>query len=194
MLDWQLALGFLLNLSVALVVIRGIYYPLERRREYALTFLALNTSLFLIFSLLRGVELSLGVGLGLFAIFRVLRYRTDPIPVREMTYLFVSMSLPVINAALFAQGAYLALLLASGAMALVLYAGEKGWVFHSEQKKAVVLEKIELIKPENYDRLLDDLRERTGLPVTRCEIGRIDFLRDVAELQVYYRPDAARWS
>ena len=183
----QLLLGFLLNSAVALLIVRGIYYPIRRNKEYVLAFLALNTSVFLIASLLGGIDLSVGFGFSLFAIFSVLRYRTDPIPVREMTYLFVLMALPVIDAVLIGQSSYLALLIANGMTVLVLTMVEKGWGCRYEQKKSITYEKIELIKPENHDRLLADLRERTGLPVTRCEIGRINFLRDVAELQVYYQ-------
>lgn len=187
MTNLQLFLGFLLNFAVALLIIRGIYYPASHRKEYVLTFFALNTSLFLIFSLLGDIKLSLGLGLSLFVILRILRYRTDPIPVREMTYLFILMALPVIDAALLSQNNYLALLIANGMTVLVLYIGEKGWGYHYDQKKSITFEKIDLIRPENYDRLLADLRERTGLPVTRCEIGHIDFLRDIAEIQIYYQ-------
>jgi hypothetical protein len=194
MSNLQLALGFLLNCAAALFIIRGIYYPTSDRREYVLTFFALNTSLFLIFSLLRGIDLSVGLALSLFAIFRVLRFRTDPIPVREMTYLFVLMSLSVANAVLLTQSDYLTLLIANGAIVLALYIGEKGWGFCYEQKKSITYEKIDLVKPENYDHLLADLRERTGLPVTHCEIGRIDFVRDVAELQIYYQQGPTRLS
>jgi hypothetical protein len=190
----QLPLGFLLNFFVALLIIRGIYYPIRRSREYMFAFLTLNTGVFLISSLLGGVDLSVGFGFSLFAIFSVLRYRTDPIPVREMTYLFVLMALPVIDAVLLSQSDYLALLIANGMTVLVLYVGEEGWGCHYDQKKSVTYEKIDLIKPENYDYLLADLRERTGLPVTRCEVGRIDFLRDVAELKIYYREDPVRLS
>jgi hypothetical protein len=133
------------------------------------------------------LELSVGVGFSLFAIFSVLRYRTDPIPVREMTYLFVLMALPVIDSVLLSQGSYLAMLIANAMIILVLAAVEKGWGCRYEHKKSITYEKIELIKPENHDRLLADLRERTGLPVTRVEIGKIDFLRDVAELRIYYQ-------
>jgi hypothetical protein len=181
--------GFLLNFAVALLIVRGIYYPIKRNKEYVLAFLALNTVVFLIAGLLGGLELSVGVGFSLFAIFSVLRYRTDPIPVREMTYLFVLMALPVIDSVLLSQGSYLAMLVANGITVLVLTAVEKGWGCHYEQKKSITYEKIELVKPENHDRLLADLRERTGLPVTRAEIGKIDFLRDVAELRVYYQQD-----
>jgi len=188
----QLLLGFLLNFAVALFIIRGIYYPARRNKEFVLAFFALNTSVFLIASLLGGIDLSLGVGFSLFAIFSLLRYRTDPIPVREMTYLFVVMALPVIDAVLLSQTSYLALLVANGMTVLVLYVVEKGWGCRYEFKKSITYEKIDLIKPENHDRLLADLRERTGLPVTRCEVGRIDFLRDVAELQIYYQQRPVR--
>ena len=182
----QLFLGFVLNLGVALLIVRGIYYPIRRRQEYVLAFLALNTCVFLISSLLGGMDLSVGFGFSLFAIFSVLRYRTNPIPVREMTYLFVLMALPVIDAVLLSQGGYAAVLIANAAVVLVLYAGEKGWGCHYQARQAVTYEKIDLIRPEHHDRLLADLRERTGLPVTDCKIGRIDFLRDVVELDVYY--------
>ena len=188
MSDWQLTIGFLLNFAVALLIIRGIYYPVRRSKEYVLAFLTLNTAVFLVSSLLGGIDLSVGFGFSLFAIFSVLRYRTDPIPVREMTYLFVLMALPVMDAVLLSQGSYLALLVANGMTVLVLVIAEKGWGCHYDQKRSVIYEKIDLIKPENHDRLLADLCERTGLPVTRCEVGRIDFLRDVAELKIYYSP------
>jgi hypothetical protein len=190
----QLPLGFLLNFFVALLIIRGIYYPVRHSKEYVFTFLTLNTGVFLISSLLGGVDLSVGFGFSLFALFSVLRYRTDPIPVREMTYLFVLMALPVLDAVLLSQGDYLALLIANGMTVLVLYVGEKEWGCRYDQKKSVTYEKIDLVKPENYDRLLADLRERTGLPVTHCEVGRIDFLRDVAELKIYYRQNPVRLS
>ncbi len=186
MSNLQFLLGFLLNFSVALLIVRGIYYPTRCRKKYVLAFFAFNTSVFLISSLLGGVDLSVGFGFSLFAIFSVLRYRTDPIPVREMTYLFVLMALPVIDAMLLSQSDYLALLIANGMTVLVLYIGEKEWGCQYDQKKSITYEKIDLIKPENYEHLLADLRERTGLPVTHCEIGRIDFLRDVAEVEIYY--------
>jgi hypothetical protein len=182
----------MLNLGVALFVVRGIYYRSAPRKEFVFAFLSVNTSVFLIATLLGGIELSVGFGFGLFAILSVLRYRTDPIPVREMTYLFVLMALPVIDAMLLSQSAYAAMLIANAVAVLVLYAGEMGWGFHYEQKKTITYERIELIKPENYERLLADLCERTGLPIARCEVGKIDFLRDVAEVKIYYREPAAR--
>jgi hypothetical protein len=188
----QLLLGFGINLGVALLIIRGIYYPVRQRKEYVLAFFALNTCVFLISSLLGGMDLSVGFGFSLFAIFSVLRYRTDPIPVRELTYLFTLMALPVIDAVLLSQDSYLAILIANAVTVLILYVVEKEWGFYYAHKKSITYEKIELIKPEHRAQLLADLRERTGLPVTDCEVKRIDFLHDVAELQVHYDTENER--
>jgi hypothetical protein len=192
MLGIPLALGFLLNLCVAALIIRGIYYPNSRSQEYVPAFLTLNTTVYLISSLLGGIDLSVGFGFSLFAIFSVLRYRTDPIPVREMTYLFVLMALPVIDAVLLSQAAYLPLLIANAVTVLALYIGERGWGCRYDGEKSCTYEKIELIKPAHYDRLLADLRERTGLPVTSARVGKIDFLHDVAEVRITYQQDPAR--
>jgi len=184
---------FILNTAVALLIIRGIYYPLRRDKDYVLTFFAFNTLIFLISSLLSGVDLSVGFGFSLFAIFSILRYRTDPIPIREMTYLFVMMALPVINAVMVNQANVAGLLIANAAIVSVLFLVEKEWGFHYVSRKSIKYERIELIKPEAYPLLLADLRERTGLPITHCEVGKLDFLHDVAEIKIYYEePQGAR--
>ena len=178
--------SFLLNSAIALLIIRVIYYPVKRDKEYVLTFLAFNTLIFLIANLLQEVSVSIGIGLSMFAIFRMLRYRTDPIPIREMTYLFVMMALPFVNATLVAQDNYAGLLIADALVIAVLLLVEKGWGFQYVGHKTITYERIDLIKPENYQDLLADLRERTGLDITRCEVGKIDFLRDVAEIKIDY--------
>ncbi|MDY0020271.1 MAG: DUF4956 domain-containing protein [Anaerolineae bacterium] len=179
-------LTFLLNSAVAWIIIRGIYYPLKRDKGYVLTFFTFNTLIFLISSLLNGVDLSVGFGFSLFAIFSILRYRTDPIPIREMTYLFVMMALPVVNAVMVSQSNYLGLAIANGAIILALFIAEKEWGFHYTSQKTLKYERIELVKPENYPLLLADLRERTGLDITYCEVGKLDFLQDVAEIKISY--------
>ncbi|HOU11593.1 MAG TPA: DUF4956 domain-containing protein [Anaerolineae bacterium] len=178
--------SFLLNGVVALLMIRYIYYPVKRDKDYVLTFLVFNTLAFLIASLLNGVDLKAGFGLGLFAIFSILRYRTDPIPVREMTYLFVMIGLAVVNAVLVTQGSYASMFIANIAVMLALFLVEREWGFHYVSQKSITYERIDLIKPENYQLLLADLRARTGLDITRCEIGKLDFLRDVVEIKIYY--------
>ena len=182
----ELLLGFAANLFVALIIVRFIYYPVKQNKNYIFTFIAFNTVIYFVMSLLTTIELSVGAGFGLFAIFSVLRYRTDPMPARDMTYLFILIGLPVINSSLLAGAGWSAVLIANTAVIAVLYLLENGWGFHYEQSQRITYERIELIKSENYDLLMDDLRERTGLPIKRIEIGRINFLRDSAEIRVYF--------
>jgi hypothetical protein len=178
--------AFLANLLVALVIVRFIYYPRKRNKNYVFTFLAFNTIIFFVMSLLTVIELGVGVGFGLFAIFSVLRYRTNPMPAREMTYLFILIGLPMVNSGFLLGASWDALLITNVAVICILYLLERGWGFHYEQSQRITYERIELITPENHDLLLADLCQRTGLPITRVEIGRIDFLKDSTEIKVFY--------
>ncbi len=182
----SLLIGFAANLAVALIIVRFIYYPVKQNKNYVFTFLAFNTTIFFVMSLLSSIELSVGAGFGLFAIFSVLRYRTNPMPPREMTYLFILIGLPIINSGLLTSSGWDVLLVSNGAIVGVLYVREQGWGFHYEQSQRISYERIELIRPENHDLLLADLHERTGLPVKRVEIGHINFLKDSADLKIYY--------
>ena len=112
--------------------------------------------------------------------------QSSPIPIREMTYLFVIIALPVMNSILINESGFEQLLLANMLTILVLYAIEQGWGFQFVARKMITYEKIELIQPEKQQQLLDDLRQRTGLPITGYEIGSIDFLRDTAKIEIFY--------
>lgn len=182
----NLFLGFFVNLAIALIIVRGIYYPARHDRNNVFTFLAFNTVIYFVMTFLANAQLSVGVGFGLFAIFSVLRYRTSEISTREMTYLFILIALPVMNSVLMSESSWVMLLAANSATVVVLYILEQGWGFHGEEVKAIKYERIDLIRPEARPALLDDLRRRTGLPVTRVEVGRINFLDDSVELLVYY--------
>lgn len=183
-------LSFGINLAIVFVIVRFIYYPQHRVKDYVFTFFAFNTIIFFVMGLLHHTEISVGVGFGLFAIFSVLRYRTDTIPIREMTYLFVLIALPVLNSVLLEEGDYEEFAVANLATVGVLYTLEKGWGFHYEARKTITYERIEMVRPENWSLLLTDLRERTGLPIERIEIGRLNFLRDTAEINIYYDAQA----
>ncbi len=180
------ALSFGFNFVVAFLIVRFIYFPIKRDKRYVFTFFAFNTIIFFVLSLLSSIDLSVGFGFGLFAIFSVLRYRTDPIPIREMTYLFVIIALPVMNSILINEHEFAELLVANAVTVAILYVIEKEWGFDYEMRKSIIYENIDLITPDKRHLLLQDLRERTGLDVKRCQVGRIDFLRDVAELKIYY--------
>jgi hypothetical protein len=181
--------GFAINFAVAFVIVRFIYYPQQRDKNYVFTFIAFNTIIFFVMSLVSNANISIGVGFGLFAIFSILRYRTETIPIREMTYLFIIIALPVLNALLFNGGDYAELAVADLATVSVLYVLEHSWGFRYETRKSITYERIEMIRPDNWPLLLADLRQRTGLPITRVEIGRLNFLRDTAEIYVYYNGD-----
>ena len=183
-------IGFGLNLAIVFIIVRFIYHPQQRNKNYVFTFFAFNTIVFFVMGLLKNSDISIGVGFGLFAIFSILRYRTDAIPIREMTYLFVLIALPVLNSVLLVQTAYGEFVVANLAIVGVLYVLEQGWGFHYETRKSIAYEKIEMIHPDNWGLLLDDLRERTGLPITRIEIGRLDFVRDTAQIHIYYDAQA----
>ncbi len=185
--------GFALNVVVALIIVRGIYFPSKPDKNYVVTFMAFNTLIFFVMSLLTSIEVSIGAGFGLFAIFSILRYRTDPMPPREMTYLFILIGLPIINATLNNGVAWPVLLLINLAVIAVLYGLEQGWGFTYEESQRITYDRIELIREDARDLLLADLRERTGLPITRVEIGRLDFLKDSAEIKLFYPPAKDGW-
>lgn len=188
----KLLLSFLFNLVTAFVIVRFIYYPKTKNRDYVFTFLTFNTVIFFVLSLLGSINLSVGFGFGLFGIFSVLRYRTDPIPIREMTYLFVTIALPVMNSILVNDNGFVQVLLANLLILLVLFAVERSWGFRFVSRKTVVYEKINLIKPENEHLLLEDLQDRTGLSITGVKVGQIDFLHDTAKLEISYLEDGGK--
>jgi len=191
----SLFVGFGVNLLVALLIVRFIYYPANPNKNYVFTYLAFNTIIYFVVSFLTSAELSLGVGFGLFAIFSVLRYRTSTMSTREMTYLFIVIALPVMNSVLMRGGEWGLLLAVNAVVTAVLFVLEREWGFHYESSQSVRYDRIELIKPEQRALLLEDLRQRTGLPVKRVEIGRLNFLNDTAELRVFYdEPRSLRWS
>lgn len=189
-----LLFGFALNLLVALVIVRFIYYPSTRNKSYVFTFLAFNTIIFFVLRFMASIELGIGVGFGLFAIFSILRYRTDPIPIREMTYLFLISALPLMNGASIDTALWPQLVLANLAVLMILWVLEKEWGFTYEASKQIVYEKIELIHPERLPELLADLEARTGLKVKRVMVGKIDFLHDTANLRIFYDdPGQSAW-
>ena len=178
--------GFGVNLLVTLLIARFIYYPTRRSHTYVFTFITFSTIVYFVMMLLGSTDLSVGVGFGLFALFSVLRYRTDTLPTREMTYVFVFMAVPIINALLLPGGYYAQAATANLAIVLVLFVLERGWGFRFEGSQRLRYDRVELVKPERYGELLEDLRARTGLPLTRVEVVSLDLLRDSAELKLYY--------
>ena len=184
----ELLPGFALTFATSLLVFGLIYYRSGRGRpEFLFTFLVFSFMAYLVSSLLRDVQLTLGFSFGLLAVFTILRYRTEQIPIREMTYMYVSITLPFINSLFVATRiSFTELALINGTIVLLLFVLEHAIWLRYTAARTVLYERIELIKPGNHDQLIADLRERTGLHVTRCEVQEIDFLRDTATLTIYY--------
>lgn len=176
---------FVCNLVVTGIIIRLMYYPKSRRRDYFFTFIVTSTTIFMLLFMLDTVKLQVGFALGLFAIFGILRYRTDTMPIREMTYLFLIIGISVINA-LTKNISYIELGLTNGIFIGVSWLMESNRVLKHVSSKMVIYEKIDLIKPEKKAELIADLSERTGLEVTNAEIGSVDFLKDTAVVKIYY--------
>ena len=177
------------NLGVVLLIVRYIYYPITKNKDYLFTYLLISLTVFLLCFLLDNVKLQLGFALGLFAIFGIIRYRTDPIAIKEMTYLFLVIGISVVNALANKKISYAELVFANLLVVFVTFGMERLWLLKHETRKNIIYEKIELIKPEHEAELLADLKERTGIDIIRFEIRRIDFLRDIANIRIFYYED-----
>lgn len=179
-------ISFAVNLVVAIMIIRTFYYPKSRRLDFSFTFVIMSISIFTLIYVLNDSAMKTGFALGLFAIFSIIRYRTESMPVREMTYLFVIIALSVVNAmsrdiSWWTIGAADFLLIASIGLS-ELFRGK-----HLDSTKLIQYDRIDLIKEDKRDELIADLKERTGLDITEVEVGHIDFLKDSAMLKVHYK-------
>jgi len=174
------------NLVIITIIIRYIYYPITKNKDYLFTYFLISLTVFLLCVLLDSVKLQLGFALGLFAIFGIIRYRTDPIPIKEMTYLFLVIGISVVNALANKKISHAELVFANLMIVFVAFGMERLWLLKPELRKNVIYEKIELIVPERRAELIADLQERTGINVIRVEVRRIDFLKDTANLRIFY--------
>ena len=181
-----LRFGFFL--LVLCFIVYFLYYRKTHRRDYFFTLVLLSVSIFFLIYLLGSVKVKIGFALGLFAIFGVLRYRTETIPVREMSYMFGVISLSVINA-LADSLSFVELLIPNIAIALLIWFFEGCVLRRSLASKLILYDRIELITPERREELLEDLHKRTGLNITKVTIGSIDFLKDTAVIKIDYEND-----
>lgn len=188
---YELLIRFSFNMAVIMILVRWLYYSSTKRKDYLFSYILISTIVFLLCYLLTNVELQIGFALGLFAIFGILRYRTFQIPIREMTYLFLVIGVSVINALANQKVSVAEVIFTNFAIIAITFGFEKIWLLRHESAKTIVYEKIDLIKPENYQKLIDDLQNRTGISkINRVEIGKIDFMKDSCRLIIYYfEPD-----
>ena len=184
----NLMIRFGFNLSIAFIIIKLIY---QRNRannlDFVFTYFMFNSLIFFFAFLLSSITINMGFAFGLFAVFAILRYRTDPIPIKEMTYLFIVITIGVINALSSAEVSHAALLFTNITLVVLTYFLERYWQKNLLLRMNIEYEKIENIKAENREILMADLKVRTGLNIQSFEFRRMNFLRDTASIRIYYK-------
>ena len=185
---WKMLILFGINLLVCWIITHFLYYPKSHRRDYYFTYLLFSTAIFFILYQLQNMKIEVGIALGLFGIFSMIRYRTEQLPIREMTYLFVLIAISIVNGAGMASS-YVSFIATNVIFILLIWLLEAVGMSNRKAQKIIIYEKIALIKPERREELLADLRERTGLDIVKVQVGSIDFLKDTAFLKVTYLSD-----
>ena len=204
----ELAIRFFINLLVCWILVQFFYYRKSRRRDYYFTFMVFSTAMLMLLYSMGNVEVGVGLTLGLFAIFGVIRYRTETVPIREMTYLFVIIALAAVNglAPIYKlegvtsahphyalSGGTVGIMALSNALVIALvWVLESGKMLKHTSAKLVLYDRIELIVPERREELIADLEKRIGLQVEGVEVGHVDFLKDAAFIKVYYTLEAGQ--
>ena len=183
----NLILRFGFNLSVAFIIIKLIYHRNHTNNDFVFTYFMFNSLIFFFAFLLGSITINIGFAFGMFAVFAILRYRTDPIPIKEMTYLFIVITIGVINALSGKEVSYAELLFTNIALVGLTYFLETYWRKNLLVRITIEYEKIENIIPENHDVLIEDLKERTGLNIKSFEFRRMNFLRDTVRIRIFYK-------
>lgn len=181
----EIGIRFLTDLIVITILVRYIYLEQKNDKHYGFTFLLFNVLIFFVCFLMLRVDISIGFAFGLFAIFGILRYRTNTIPIKEMTYLFTAITLSLINAI---SPIDWSMAFMNVTILLFIFLMEKLWFSDKEQSKNITYEKIDLIEAGANEQIINDLQQRTGLNVTKFEIRSMNLVNDSAVLKVYFIP------
>jgi hypothetical protein len=191
---YNLIMKFGFNLVFLTIIIRFLYYSKTKRKDYLFTYYLIGTITFFLCFGLKKFGIDTGMGLGLFAIFGIIRYRTDAIEIKEMTYLFLIIGISVVNALINGSMSVGEVLLINISVVVITYVLEFMWLMKHETRKTITYERIDLILPEKYEEMKADLQNRTGLNINRFDIGKIDFLNDTALVRIYYFDDEQAFS
>jgi hypothetical protein len=191
---YNLIIKFGFNLVFLTIIIRFLYYTKTKRKDYLFTYYLIGTITFFLCFGLKKFGIDTGMGLGLFAIFGIIRYRTDAIEIKEMTYLFLIIGVSVVNALINGSMSVGEVMLINVSVVVITYILEFMWLMKHETRKTITYERIDLILPEKYEEMKADLQARTGLNINRFDIGKIDFLNDTALIRIYYFADEQAFS
>lgn len=191
---YKLLFRLFVNVIFLTIIIRYLYYPSKKRKDYLFTYFLIGLITFFLCFALKKFNIDTGMGLGLFAIFGIIRYRTDAIEIKEMTYLFLVIGVSVVNALASSKISLAEMALINFSVVGITYGLERLWLVKHETRKTVIYERIDLIRPESYDEMKADLESRTGLSINRFDVGKIDFLNDTAQVRIYYYDDDQAFS
>ena len=183
----EMLVRFSFNLIIAYVIIKLIYHRDHKGNDFVFTYFMFNSLIFFFAYILGNLDINIAFGFGLFAVFAILRYRTDPIPIKEMTYLFIVITIGVINALSANNVAFSEVLFANAAIVVLTYFLERYWVNNLLKSKAIVYGELDKISPEKNQELIDELSEKTGLSLLRAKVGRVNFKSNRVNIRVYYK-------
>ncbi len=184
---WEMLIRLAINVVTIGIIVHAFYYPKAKRRDYYFTFSIIGVSIFLLIYLMGGVKLKIGFALGLFAIFGIIKYRTEQVPIREMTYMFVIIAVAAINGLATAISYFELIGTNLIFIAALAICENTRWMKHVPSK-LVKYDNIKLIAHGREEELKADLEKRLGLKILRIEVGNVDFLKDAAIIKIYYEP------
>lgn len=187
----SLLLAFFINLVAILIVVRGLYYPKCKRGEFFFTYILIAISTFMLIYVLGDVKLKAGIALGLFAIFSIIRYRTEQVAIREMTYLFIIIALSAINGLTVSELSIGEVIIINLLFILSIWICESKVLISHYSYKVIKYDNVNLITPDKREELIADLEKRIGLKIEKVEVGSIDFLKDAAIVKMYYKSTAS---
>lgn len=187
----DLLLAFFINLVAIMIVVRGLYYPKCKRGEFFFTYILIAISTFMLIYVLGDVKLKAGIALGLFAIFSIIRYRTEQVAIREMTYLFIIIAMSAINGLTVSELSTGEVLIINALFIASIWICESKLLISHYSYKVIKYDNVSLITPDKRDELIADLEKRTGLKIEKVEVGAIDFLKDAAIVKMYYKSNSS---
>lgn len=185
----DLVLRFGLNLLATIFVIIFVYFRATGKRSYVFTYILISTTIFFLCFLLGSIDLQLGFALGLFAIFGIIRYRTDTIPIKEMTYLFLVITLSVINSLASIEISLSTILFTNLTLMATTWLMERVWMKRHLARRSLIYDRMDLIHPDKKQELIDDIYKRTGIEIVRFKLGQIDLSKRTVRLTIFYKED-----
>lgn len=187
----ELLIAFLINMVSIMIIVRGLYYPKCKRGEFFFTYILIAISTFMLIYVLGDVKLKAGIALGLFAIFSIIRYRTEQVAIREMTYLFIIIALSAINGLVISELSLGEIIIINLLFIFSIWICESKLLISHYSYKVIKYDNVNLITPDKRDELIADLEKRTGLKIEKIEVGAIDFLKDGVIIKMYYKSNSS---